>query len=91
MLTAEEATIADNANTYPRDLPREERIAARQTYMVEQRRIESEFAAHLGATYLPTFNAQVQERVYQQAREHGGGFQNIEIAYSELAEIFDLI
>lgn len=91
MLTAAEATAADAANTYSRDLPRDERVAAHQTYLAEQRRIRAEFGIYLGATYLPTFNSRVQEAVYERAYEVGGGFDNIEIAYEELAAIFDLI
>lgn len=91
MLTAEEATAADEANTYDRNLPRDERVAAHQNYLTEQRRIRDEFVAYLGATYLSGFNTRVQEAVYEQARGVGGGFANIEIAYSELADIFDLI
>lgn len=91
MLTAEEATAADAANTYSRDLPRDERVAAHQNYLNEQRRIRAEFAAYLGATYLPTFNTRVQEAVFEHAHEVGGGFENIEIAYEELANIFNLI
>lgn len=91
MLTAEEATAAENANTFDRNLPRDERVAAHMEYLAEQRRIRAEFTAYLGATYLSGFNTQVQEAVYEQAREVGGGFANIEIAYEELARIFDLI
>lgn len=91
MLTAEEATAAEAANTYSRDLPRDERVAAHLNYLAESRRIRDEFVAYLGATYLSGFNTRVQEAVYEQAREVGGGYANIEIAYSELADIFNLI
>lgn len=91
MLTAAEATAADTALTFDRNLPRDERVAAHQQYLAEQRNIRAQFAAYLAATYLPGFNAQVQEAVYERAADVGGGFENIELAYEELAAIFDLI
>lgn len=91
MLTAAEATAADAALTFDRNLPRDERVAAHQQYLAEQRNIRAQFAAYLAATYLPGFNTQVQEAVFDRAYEVGGGFENIEIEYSEIAVIFDLI
>lgn len=92
MLNAQETIAAENALVFPsHDLPRDERVAARQAYDAELDAIVDQFRAYLADAYLSGFNTKVQDAVWNKVREDGGGYENMEIHYDELADILKLV
>jgi hypothetical protein len=92
MLNAIETKAAEDALVYPSsELPRDERVAAKKAYNEELAAIVAQFRAYLADTYLSGFNTAVQDAVWNKVREDGYGYENMEIAYDELADILKLV
>lgn len=92
MLNAQETIAAENALVYPSsDLPRDEWVAAKQAYNAEVDAIVNQFREYLANAYLSGFNQQVKDAVWNKVREDGGGYENMEIHYDELADILKLV
>lgn len=92
MLNASEAQAAETALQYPAsNLPRDERAEALRVYREELANVTSQFRAYLADSYLSGFNTKVQDAVWNKVREDGGGYENMEIGYDELADILKLV
>lgn len=92
MLNAAETTAAEAALVYPeRTLSKEDRAVAMREYRQAQNDITDQFRAYLADSYLSNFSAQVQDAVWNRVREEGGGYENMECNYDELADLLKLV